>query len=216
MKILALGDSFTKGSELADPSMSAWPVLLGKKLQALVENQAEYGGSNDMMFRKAIEFSSKKSFDIIIIAWTESHRMEIFLNEPIFMEHRHYDIGPLSVNHHWGNLKWTREYYANHSNEEYFLRKWLCQVIALQGFFASRNQRYIFLNAFGNQQALQKHKPELMQQVNTGSFLGWPDSGIVEWVYGTPHGKYGHPLEQGHQLVAEKIYEYIRNIGWVS
>lgn len=216
MKILALGDSFTKGSELQDPSNSSWPIALGKLTNAVVDNHAEYGGSNDMMFRKAVELTAQQSYDLVIVAWTESHRMEVYLNEPIYMERRQYTPGPLSVNHHWGELTWTKEYYTNHSNEEYFLRKWLCQVVALQGYFENCNQRYIFLNAFGNQHALPKYDLVLKEQVNTERFVGWPDSGIVEWVYGTPHGKYGHPLEQGHQIVAEKIYEHIRNFGWVS
>lgn len=31
--------------------------------------------------------------------------------------------------------------------------------------------------------------------------------GFVEWAYDTPHGPGGHPLEQGHKQIAEKIYE---------
>ena len=216
MKILCLGDSFTKGSELQDPARSAWPTQLGQLLNAEVINQAEYGGSNDMMFRKAIESFDQDSYDIIFVAWTEAHRMEIYLNEPKFMERRHYAPGPLSINHHWGDLSWTKEYYSNHYNEEFFLRKWLCQVVALQEYFMRGHQKFIFLNAFGNQQVLPKYELATKNHVMSQYFLGWPDEGIVEWVYGLPKGKYGHPLEQAHQLVAEKIYDYIRNIGWVS
>ena len=32
---------------------------------------------------------------------------------------------------------------------------------------------------------------------------------FVEWVYGTPHGPFGHPLEQGHQKIADEIKKYI-------
>jgi hypothetical protein len=39
---------------------------------------------------------------------------------------------------------------------------------------------------------------------------------MMEWTYKTPQGPAGHFLEEGHQKVAEKINEYIRNIGWVS
>lgn len=216
MKILTLGDSFTKGSELMDPLGSAWPTLLGELTSATITNQAEYGGSNDMMFRKALELTSETDYDIVIVAWTEVHRMEIYLNSPVFMEKRHYGAGPLSINHHWGELSWTKEYYTNHSNEEFFFRKWLCQVVSLQSYFEQRNQKYVFLNAFGNQPLIQKYDMPVMKQVNTQRFMGWPDSGIVEWVFGTPRGKYGHPLEQGHQIVADKINEYIRNFGWVS
>ena len=216
MKILTLGDSFTKGSELADPVSSAWPSVLANIGEHHVTNEAEYGGSNDMMFRKAIELTAVDHYDLIVIAWTEAHRMEVYLNEPRDMEYRSYTVGPLSINHNWGNLKWTKEYYAEHYNEEYFLRKWLTQVIALQGYFKSRDQKYIFLNAFGNQQALPKYNLTTKQSVDSKYFLGWPNEGIVEWVYGLPKGKYGHPLEQAHILIAEKINESIRNFSWVS
>ena len=51
------------------------------------------------------------------------------------------------------------------------------------------------------------------QSVDSKYFLGWPNEGIVEWVYGLPKGKYGHPLEQAHILIAEKINESIRRGG---
>jgi hypothetical protein len=38
----------------------------------------------------------------------------------------------------------------------------------------------------------------------------------MEWTYGTPRGPRGHFLEQGHEIVADKIYEYIRHLGWIS
>ena len=36
MRIYSCGDSFTYGEELENPKESAWPILLGKKLNALV------------------------------------------------------------------------------------------------------------------------------------------------------------------------------------
>ena len=42
-------------------------------------------------------------------------------------------------------------------------------------------------------------------------FLGWNKFGMAEIAYGCPTGPGGHPLTQGHKLIAEKIYEHIRN-----
>ena len=39
--------------------------------------------------------------------------------------------------------------------------------------------------------------------INASCYIGR----FVEWAYGTPHGPGGHPLEQGHKQIAEKIYE---------
>lgn len=214
MKILTLGDSFTKGSELQDPASSAWPHVLAQLGNYEVTNQAEYGGSNDMMFRKAVELTAVDHFDLVIVAWTEAHRMEIYLNEPRDMERRSYPEGPLSINHNWGNLKWTKEYYTEHYNEEYFLRKWLVQAVSLQNHFKQNKQPYLFLNAFGNQQSLPKYDLATKQLIDSEYFLGWPNEGIVEWVYGLPKGPYGHPLEQAHELIAEKIYTHLGQIKW--
>jgi len=46
--------------------------------------------------------------------------------------------------------------------------------------------------------------------IDKDRFIGWPTEGIVEWVYGTPHGPGGHPLEQGHQIIANKILESLQ------
>jgi hypothetical protein len=39
---------------------------------------------------------------------------------------------------------------------------------------------------------------------------------MMEWTYRTPQGPGGHFLEQGHAIVADKIYEHIRNLSWIS
>lgn len=44
--IYSCGCSFTYGDELKDPSESAWPMLLGKKLNKTVDNFAVSGGTN--------------------------------------------------------------------------------------------------------------------------------------------------------------------------
>ena len=51
---------------------------------------------------------------------------------------------------------------------------------------------------------------EYYDLIDKDRFIGWPTEGIVEWVYGTPHGPGGHPLEQGHQIIANKILESLQ------
>jgi hypothetical protein len=38
---------------------------------------------------------------------------------------------------------------------------------------------------------------------------------MMEWTYGSPQGPMGHFLEEGHAIVADKIYEHIRHLGWL-
>ena len=51
---------------------------------------------------------------------------------------------------------------------------------------------------------------DLSNQINIQHYLGWSDSSsMVEWVYGTPQGVKGHPLEEGHRMIADKIIKHI-------
>lgn len=216
MKILALGCSFAAGSELVNPRDSAWPNVLGKMLEADVVNESENGGSNEMIFRKAIVETVTNKYDLVVIGWTEPHRFEVYLNESMVVEHRNRKEGPLSLNINWATKEfpWLKEYYAKHYNEEYFVEVWLTQVVAVQNHLKQLGIPYVFFHALNTHQLLRKHTDlffKYKDQIDANNFLGWPYDGMVEWVYGTPHGKYGHPLEDGHRITAEKIYEHIRN-----
>ena len=70
------------------------------------------------------------------------------------------------------------------------------------------------LNAFGNNNYRKNNT--VVDQIDSTYYIGWPNETMMEWTYGTPQGPGGHFLEQGHQRVADKIYEHIRYLGWVS
>ena len=52
--------------------------------------------------------------------------------------------------------------------------------------------------------------------INVNTYLGWPNMGMAEWTNGCERGPGGHFLDEGHQRVANKINEHIRNLGWLS
>lgn len=216
MKILALGCSFTRGSELQNSEQTAWPSVLAHRLGGTVDNLAEFNGSNDMMFRKAMERT--ENYDVIIVGWSEAHRMEVWLNNTVISSRRKHPIGPFSVNHNssGNSLEWVKPFFAEHYHEEYFLRRWLCQVVALQDHFKLHDQRYLFFTAFGNDAAVIKYDLLLKNKIDTRYYLGWPNQSMMSWTSDTPYGQYGHPLELGHQKTAEKLYEHIRHLGWIS
>lgn len=216
MKLLTLGCSLTRGSELEKPDFSAWPFMLAQKLGWEIDNLAEFNGSNDMMFRKAME--RDQHYDLVIVAWSEAHRMEVWLNDKIISSRRRHGVGPFSVNHNsiGDALDWVKSFFANHYDEQYFIRKWLCQAVSLQDHFKLHNQRYLFLTSFGNEEPLKRYQGILKSKIDTQYWLGWPDQSMMTWTAGTPYGPYGHPLERGHTIVADRIYEHIRNLGWIS
>ena len=235
MKILAIGDSFTYGSELPDasvvagtganliyehPSELAWPSLLAKQLNGTVNNLGLPGGSNSRIFRLAVSELVKEEYDLIICAWTHLARIDIMHNGKEF---------PCTINTpQWvtRDVPWISDYYKISYDEMHAAETWLTQLITLQDFFKYRNQRYIFLNIEGagifpgflgikNINRVIPRFRGLVSQIDKKYYMGWPEAGMVDWMGDCAKGPGGHPLELGHERIADKINEHIRNIGWL-
>lgn len=221
MKILAVGCSFTYGAELPDvpvdtlyhnipPSQYAYPALLGKMYNAEVVNLGKPGGSNSRIFRLALDESLKNKYDLIICGWSDLARVDL--------QHNGVDL-PTTVYSKWAFEKfpWVESYYKHHYNDNHALQTWLTQLIALQNHFKHNNQKYLFLSMqrpiFIDKQVIEKYN-HLIRLIDTEHYLGWPMFGMTDWMGDCPKGISGHPLELGHQRIAEKIDEHIRNLGW--
>jgi lysophospholipase L1-like esterase len=218
--ILAVGDSFTYGEELEDRNL-AWPSLLASRLQALVTNLGEPASSNDKILRKTIEVLINPmniTPDLVIIAWADPGRSE-WADDGGF-----YDVWP-----GYGGKLFIRDsafwredllrYINKYHNSAWFHRKFLQQVILLQNFLQNKNIKYVMLNTSQNEyykRAFFDGKTWYTDQIDQTYFLGFEKEGMTEWNYKLPQGPNGHFLEEGHQQVAEKIYEHIRNLGWIS
>ena len=209
MKLLAVGDSFTYGEELSDLN-NAWPYLLGNKLGYTVNNLAKPGSGNTRMIRHAVE--QIDNYDLIIIAWSHFARTELA------DENGFYDIWPeCSTLPHKEFSSWRSDvinYYSKHHNDQYLYNQYLINIILIQQYLKFNNKKYIMLNTFGNNRY---RKNDIgVDQIDSTYYIGWPTTTMMEWTYETPQGPKGHFLEQGHEIVADKIYEYIRNLGWIS
>ena len=53
--------------------------------------------------------------------------------------------------------------------------------------------------------------PKLVNAIDQTQFVGGMGTSVQVWTYGLPKGTNNHTLERGHQVIAEKIYEHIRN-----
>ena len=74
------------------------------------------------------------------------------------------------------------------------------------------------LDTFGNHQTNQRtlnSNKDLLNQIDPLYYIGWPEKSMMEWTYGCAKGLYGHFLDEGHKRVADKVYEHIRNLGWL-
>jgi lysophospholipase L1-like esterase len=211
MRLLTVGDSFTYGEELADLS-SAWPFLLGNKLGYEVTNLAFPGSGNTRMVRHCVE--QIDNYDMVIIAWSHFARMEVADANGF------YDLWPgcnaVQYNDHSPWRRQLVEYYTRYYNDDYLYVQYLLNIILVQNYLKSNNKRYLMLDSFGNHQANQRNNNrELIKQINNEYYIGWPNKSMMEWTYRAAQGPRGHFLEEGHAIVADKVYEHIRNIGWL-
>jgi hypothetical protein len=207
--ILTVGDSFTYGEELANRTRDAWPYLLAKQSSNTVLNLGKGGGSNQMIFRTVIEETAKRKFDLVIVAWADTSRIETWTNGEA-----------VCVNHNGRrNIPWVTDYYRYSYDEKFSFRTWFTQILALQQYLISIDQAYVFVNVAGLQGHYAKYKTEfdyLWNRYNQTNYPGWPMDGMLEWQGDCAKGPGGHPLELGHERIADKIYEHTRSLGWLS
>lgn len=201
--ILTLGDSFTYGEELTD-RQQAWPYLLGQLLNEPVKNLGESGTCNDSIVRKLLEQTAKQQYSLVVIGWTDRSRFEAWsevINAPT-------TIMPASD----AKLPWTQDYYRYSYNDQYAWRRWIQQVILAQEYLTARNQPYLFISVAGNHDYFEysKNITKLCQLVRQDRFVGWPNLGMIELAKGCQLGPGGHPLEEGHERIANEIAKYIR------
>ena len=216
MRILTVGDSFTYGDELVD-IQQAWPYVLQNKLSCELTNLGKSSTGNTSMVRNVVEYAA--DYDLIIVAWSHFARIE-FADE-----YGIYDTWP----GHRGimftdNIAYRMEllnYINHHYNDEYLYNQYLLNIILLQTYADQSGKRLLMLNThnkwnkLSDRSIMAKFAP-LTDQINTQHFIGWPNESMMDWTFGNPKGPGGHFLSAGHKIVAEKINEHIRHLGWVS
>lgn len=212
MNVLAVGDSFTYGDELSDRTLS-WPHLLADRFKWKLTNMAKPASGNSRMVRYIVENVSK--FDAVLIGWSHFARTE-FADD-----HGFFDIWPGgSPRAFREGTPWRSElveYYNRNHDDHYMYRQYLLNIVLIQNFLKQHDKKYIMLDAFGNHQhqerKLQKNK-DLIKQIDTTWFVGWPNESMQEWTWGCEQGIEGHFLQTGHIRVAEKIYAHMEKVKW--
>lgn len=210
-RVLTVGCSFTFGAELQNPHADAWPIVLGCKNNWEVNNRGLGGASNDRSVRVVFD-EIENNYDLIIVAWTVPDRFEVA-----------YNNATIDINVNSGDrrkLPWVTEYYAKHYDRFYSYSKWLKQVILLQSYLKQRNQRYLFCSTFGMWSDLRSDSYEeysvklqsLISQVDAHNYVDWPQWGMTDWMGDCDKGPDGHPLESGHNHIAIRINDHIRNL----
>ena len=185
--ILVNGDSFTVGEE----STVAWPSLITDTV-----NIAASGASTDHIMSSTVYYiQTQPRPDYVIVAWSSPDRIDIGGKHLTATSQARYGKTLVDEVFKDWNSNWARV-------------KFLTQIDLLHGFLESKRIPHLFVSTFD----IQTWADGPMEDF----YLGWPKEGIVEWMGDCPKGPSGHPLEQGHQRIADKINEHIRHLGWIS
>jgi len=220
-KILTVGDSFTYGEELANRK-DAWPMVLSKLTKSNVVNQGVPGGGNKQMIRKVIDalsgYGPDQNFDLVIVAWTSPGRTEYADADGIF------DLWPGYLGNLFkrDNQLWRMElleYINKYHDPEYIYQQYIFDVTLLQGLLKSQGVKYLMLNTGMNEYYHNTWYTKMKTRtslIDPAYYIGWPTEGMTEWTQGCKKGPNGHFLEDGHNKVAAKLYEHIRDLGWLS
>lgn len=238
MKAFFIGCSFTRGDELPDPNIQAWPALVAKAKQFDFVNQGASGGTNDRIMYQTVKHVD--DFDRFYIAWTSPDR---------FTRYR-------SDNHQEVHFQWALKHDLYHDTYEYQtygklhysfwhsrifgLKLWLQRILLLQSFLHCHQKKYVMISTFNNpanlllddwsrwsdhliefewlnslnQDQLRAEHDEiqnLSSKIDRSHFIGWPDQSLNKITDASPRGPMGHPLIQGHELIARYILEHDTN-----
>jgi hypothetical protein len=213
--IHAIGDSFTFGDEL-DNQEQAWPAVLSGLLNQAIINQGKSASGNSRMVKRTID-AVIESANMIIIGWSGVGRQEFADEIGIYdlWAGRSFRAFQNDPTHRIDMIKYMTAYDA----PKYYYAKWLRQVILVQSFCKLNHVPCVMFVACDANESHRQYAKEfqhLVDKIDHSMFVDTMSKSVAQWCYGLPYGPNGHPLVEGHQRIAEKINEHIRNISRVS
>jgi lysophospholipase L1-like esterase len=213
--IYAIGDSFTYGDEL-ESQEQAWPAILAESINKPVLNRGKPATGNTRIIKRVIDAGINNA-EMIIVGWSDCNRQEFADEIGVYdiWAGRNYRAFQKDNTHRIDLIKYLTAYDA----PEYYYADWLRKIILIQSFCQTKNIPLVMFIACGaNESHAEYHTQfkDLVAQINQTQFVDGMFTSVAEWCYGTPYGPNGHPLEAGHKIIAEKIYEHIRNISGIS
>jgi hypothetical protein len=228
MILVAAGDSFIWGSELADSlndySRSTFPALLAEQASMEYQCAAYPGNANNAISRMAIDkICNIKSDKFLLVQWTYPQRSEFR-----FMD------GWASINSwHTTHKDFSEVYFKYAGNTEYYeIYSVLKEIVFLQQYCHINNIPYMFMTAdntfFCHENYLRSRDSSLenlYSQINWNNWFWFPSAlelnetsaprGFYQWAIENKYtvGMEGHPLEKAHNdaamLIKEKFNEMV-------
>jgi len=224
------GDSWVRGSELIDPTSDItnhfdpihdsyraahqWGKLLADSLGLEFIDGSMAGGSNDYILRTTIRDVSQLRREgrrpLVLISWTQLQRFEL----PIGPDGSLYQalVGPASSD----NPRAAIEIWSRFSSDRSDLIRWLGQIISLDSFLKVNGINYFgttvfaspyrILESFIKTKDFEPYLYQLATNVNlTRHMLNFSLESILLQYDNVEYGPGGHPLAEGHELLAKYI-----------
>jgi hypothetical protein len=209
--IYAIGDSFTYGDELTSQDQ-AWSSVLSNTLGKPIMNWGKSATGNTRIVKRTID-AVIDGAEMIIIGWSDCNRVEF--SDEIGI----YDIWAGRSNRAFQHDPTHRmtmiKYLTAYDTPEYYYANWLRQIILVQSLCKLHEIPCIMFIACGandSHNAYHAKFDKLLSKIDKSMFVDGMSNSVAEWCYGTPYGQNGHPLVEGHQIIAKKIYKHIRNV----
>jgi hypothetical protein len=232
MILIAAGDSFVWGSELADSphggpdgySRSTFPALLAKEHGMEYVCAAYPGNANNAISRMAIDTIQKYPDAFLLVTWTYPQRSEFWFNNKWE-----------SLNSwHTTQKEFSEEFFKHVGNSEYYeLYSTLKEIVYLQNFCQVHNIPYMFMTAdntfYCHDNYYRSKDTSLTNLYNNIDWARWylfpagkqyPETisprGFYQWAVENKYkqGPEMHPLEDAHrdavELIKEKFNELVK------
>lgn len=203
-----------------------WPYFLNQKLSSnSFTNESVGGACNKRIFRTTMDFfidliNSGDSVNdyIAVIQWTEIQRFEVYdniIDDYVFLSIRGTWFGKKQIGEYINDRYDTLSRELLQLDDLNSLEDLKSYITALAGFFEKHKIKYVFLSMHPN---CIKKLPSYY--LNNYNWLGIDidESSITHHLKkeGNNTQKYfypqGHPTIQGHQLVAEKLYNRLQEL----
>jgi hypothetical protein len=205
MNIGFSGCSFTYGHEMENPEKTRFSRLLCDRLNAVEFNVSKPGASNEEICMKTIELVENNPIDFMFVQITTSNRFSFIYDNRIVTIRPHgwwisgmpLPLPPLFTKDGSDVDLINKIVFSRDSDfvSWYQLTRW--KIIALREYLKNKNIKYIFTFMSELDANLLKNDERIK---NKNDFVFTSLQNITDKL---PIGKWNHPLEAGHQRIAD-------------
>ena len=210
-QLLALGDSFTWGEELENRD-SCWAQSVADYFNLKLDNQGIPGASNQRI-TSTLMMHNLEDVSLVCIGWSHYDRVEAS------DEFGTWDLWPGGKRTDYvKEAPWRKtltDYISRHHNDDNLYMHYLTYIVLVQNYLKQQHIPFIMMDAFGNNLDSRRTDNKfkvLLNQVNPDTFIGWPESTMMDWAKNTPHGPGHHFLDEGHKIVADQVIHQVNQI----